>query len=119
MIKLAGFDGKTTFVDPMCGSGTLAIEAAMVARRMPPQILRPYFGFFRWKDFDKKLWEKVKKEADQKIQPIDCQIFAYDSDASAQNAAAVNLMTAGLDKDVVLQKKHFEKLEPLLTHYLS
>lgn len=112
MLQLAGYDGSQIFIDPMCGSGTLAIEAAMIARRMPAKFLTPHFGFFRWRDFDKKLWENVKTEADSKLQPIQNQIFASDLDVQANNATAVNLMAAGLDREVNLQRKNFEKLEP-------
>ena len=112
MILLTGWNGDSTFVDPMCGSGTLPIEAAMIAMHIPPQRNREGFGFFRWKDFDKKLWQEVKSAADAQIREPQCQIFASDMDIRARNATAINLMAAGLEQVIHLEKKAFEKLEP-------
>lgn len=112
MILLTGWAGDSTFVDPMCGSGTLPIEAAMIAMHIPPQRNRESFGFFRWKDFDKKLWQEVKSDADAQIREPQCQIFASDMDVRARNATAINLMAAGLEHAIHLEKKAFEKLEP-------
>lgn len=112
MILLTGWAGDSTFVDPMCGSGTLPIEAAMIAMRIPSQRNRESFGFFRWKDFDKKLWQDVKSAADAQMQEPQCQIYASDMDTRARNATAINLMAAGLEQFIHLEKKAFEKLEP-------
>jgi putative N6-adenine-specific DNA methylase len=112
MILLTGWTGDSTFVDPMCGSGTLPIEAAMIAMHIPPQRNREGFGFFRWKDFDKKLWQEVKSAADAQIREPQYQIFASDMDIRARNATAINLMSAGLEQVIQLEKKSFEKLAP-------
>jgi putative N6-adenine-specific DNA methylase len=112
MILHSGWNGKGDFVDPMCGSGTLAIEAAMLATATPPQQKRESFGFFRWPDFNRKLWEQVKKEADVKIQPFEFQILASDKDPRARNATAINVMSAGLENTVRVEKMAFEKLSP-------
>ncbi|MBK8967727.1 MAG: class I SAM-dependent RNA methyltransferase [Lewinellaceae bacterium] len=112
MILLTGWTGDSTFIDPMCGSGTLPIEAAMIAMHIPPQRNREGFGFFRWKDFDKKLWQEVKSAADAQIREPQCQIFASDMDIRARNATAINLMSAGLEQVIQLEKKSFEKLAP-------
>ena len=58
MLQLAGWDGKGNFLDPMCGSGTLLIEAGMVAMDLPAQIFRKEFGFMNWKNYDAELFEK-------------------------------------------------------------
>ena len=63
ILRLTGYTGNVPFVDFMCGSGTFLIEAAAIAGKRPSQRLREEFGFMRWPDFDKKLWEKVLKEA--------------------------------------------------------
>ncbi len=76
MILFSGWNASGHFVDPMCGSGTLPIEAAMIAKHIPPQFKRESFGFFKWLDFDKKLWETVKKEADDKIKALDFETAA-------------------------------------------
>lgn len=113
MILLTGWKGDTPFVDPMCGSGTLAIEAAMVAMDVPAQYKREStFGFLRWKNFDKKLWLDVKSAADARIHPPACPILASDMDPRARNATTINLLSAGLEKVVQAEKIPFEKLAP-------
>lgn len=112
MILITGWNGDRPLVDPMCGSGTIPIEAAMLASHIPPQYLRESFGFFRWKDFDKKLWKEVKTAADARIQTAGSPIYASDIDARARNATAINLMAAGLEKTVQVEKIAFEKLSP-------
>jgi putative N6-adenine-specific DNA methylase len=113
MLALSGWAADRPFVDPMCGSGTLVVEALMLGLRMPAQYLRPGFGFFKWPDFDRKLWESVKRSADaDMLQSLDFQIFASDIDGRARNATSMNLMAAGLEKHVQVEKKAFEKLQP-------
>jgi putative N6-adenine-specific DNA methylase len=110
MILHSGWNANGHFVDPMCGSGTLPIEAALFAKRIPPQYKRENFGFFKWPDFDKKLWLQVKETADSKIRPFQYDILAFDIDARARNSTAVNLMSAGLERDIKVEKMSFEKL---------
>lgn len=112
MILLTEWNGNSTFVDPMCGSGTLPIEAAMIAMNMPPQHKRPGFGFFKWKDFDKKLWQTVKAEADGQVRQPLFPILASDKEVRARNSTAINLMSAGLEQVVQVKKMPFEKLIP-------
>lgn len=113
MILQSGWDAQVPFVDPMCGSGTIPIEAAMIALRRPPQYLREQFGFFKWRTFDRKLWQKIKAEADAKIlEKSAAPILAFDSDIRAINATAVNLMAAGLENNIHAARMPFEKLEP-------
>lgn len=82
MISLTGWKGDTHFWDPMCGSATIAIEAYMIAAKMPPQKYRDYFTFKSWTDFDSKLWYKVKKEADAKQITPSVKIYASDINES-------------------------------------
>jgi putative N6-adenine-specific DNA methylase len=113
MVLLSGWNKQGPFVDPMCGSGTLAIEAAMLAVNMPPQHKREGFGFFKWPDFDRKLWQNVKEEADAKImQSFEYQIIASDIEGRARNATTQNLLTAELEKVVHVEKISFEKARP-------
>ncbi|MBL7795553.1 MAG: class I SAM-dependent RNA methyltransferase [Saprospiraceae bacterium] len=112
MILLTGWAGDSPFVDPMCGSGTLPIEAAMIAMNMPPQHKRESFGFFKWKGFNRKLWEEVKSEADARIRQPAFPIFASDKEVRARNSTAINLLSAGLENVVQVEKIPFEKLVP-------
>lgn len=113
MVLLSGWDKKSPFIDPMCGSGTIAIEAAMLAVGMPPQHKREGFGFFKWPDFDHKLWKEVKAEADAKIsQTLDFPIVASDIESRARNATTLNLLTAQLENVVRVEKAPFEKVMP-------
>jgi putative N6-adenine-specific DNA methylase len=70
LVQLSGWDYTTSLFDPMCGSGTLLIEAAMLAKSIPCGYFRQEFGFMKWKDFDQDLWLKVKAEADGRITPF-------------------------------------------------
>jgi len=113
IILSAGWRGDTSFADPMCGSGTLPIEAAMVALNIPPQHKREVFGFFRWPDFQPKLWQSVKQAADARIlQKFDFKILASDKDPRARNATALNVMSSGLEKFIQIEKMPFEKCVP-------
>ena len=112
MILLSGWNGQGSFVDPMCGSGTLPIEAALLATNRSPQYLREQFGFFKWPDFDQKLWEAVKAEADSRIQGFEFEILAADIDSRARNAAGVNIMAAGLEHIIRVERMPFDKLTP-------
>ncbi len=112
MLLLSGWNDTGPFVDPMCGSGTLVIEAALLAAGLPPQIKRPSFGFFRWRNFDRKLWERTKSAADARARKPMFSIYASDKDARAHNATAINLLSAGIEEWVKLQKIPFEKLTP-------
>lgn len=111
MILHSGWTGDTPFIDPMCGSGTLPIEAAMLARQMPPQFHRERFGFFKWPDFDQKKWQRIKENADQKIRPLEVEVAGFDKELRARNATALNLMACGMEQEVKTGRMAFEKLE--------
>lgn len=112
MLRIAGWDGQTAFCDPMCGSGTLAIEAALIAGHISPQRLRRHFAFFSAKDFDRALWNVVVAEAKAAERPVNHPIVAADRDLKARNAVALNLMAAGLQSVVQIEKSDFERLAP-------
>ena len=91
------WDKKSAFINPMCGSGTVAIEAAMLAYNIAPQINRQNFGFMRWENFDKKLWEKVREEAVLGQVVFQHKIYASDIDFKAVNSVGYNLEKAGME----------------------
>jgi len=97
IIGLTGWDGSFPLADPMCGSGTIPIEATLLAARIPPGLQRS-FGFQRWLDFDGSLWRKLLKDAEKGIRKIPLgQITGYDQDGRALIVAAKNAAKAGLE----------------------
>lgn len=98
LVELSGWDGKIPFVDPMCGTGTIAIEAALIATRTAPGLLNPSFGFLRWLDFDRKTWLELLAEAQEarrlKIPGI---ILANDITPKAIGIARHNARVAKVD----------------------
>ncbi|MCB2208864.1 MAG: RNA methyltransferase [Bacteroidetes bacterium] len=112
LIALTGWEGEKDFYDPMCGSGTIAIEAAMRAMKIPSGYYRKRFAFMNWEGFDVALWENIKKEADEKIGEIECDIYASDRSKKAVNIAKVNLKNAGLHKDINLSVAYFDAIRP-------
>ena len=82
MVMISGWDGKTPFLDPMCGSGTLAIEAALIAANIPPGIFRKQYGFENWKEFDRDLMEHVAQKLSGE-RSVAVPIIARDKDPEA------------------------------------
>ena len=103
MILASGWRPGTPLVDPMCGSGTIPIEAAMIARQIPPG-LRRKFGFMQWPSFDAALWKELISKAENEIVPTASgrAILGADRDAGATAAAARNAERAGVSSDVQL-----------------
>ena len=95
MILLTGWHGECDFIDPMCGSGTLPIEAALIARGMAPGLFRSRYAFEKWPDFDADLFEGIYND-DSGERPLQCRIYGYDKDAKAILTAKRNAKAAGL-----------------------
>ncbi|MCB0634168.1 MAG: THUMP domain-containing protein [Saprospiraceae bacterium] len=112
MVLLSGWTGERPLIDPMCGSGTILIEAAMLAANIPPQRQRRDFGFRQWANFDKALWQEVKSSAQDKIRPTQVPILGYDRDFKAIKISQQNILAAQLASRVEVERKPFERLEP-------
>ena len=112
LIALSGWKGQTDLYDPMCGSGTIPIEAAMFAMNIPSGYYRKEFAFMNWDDFDEELWQKVKSEADDKLRDIECDIFASDRSEKAIGIAKRNFKNAGLHKDIQAKLAYFDSVDP-------
>jgi putative N6-adenine-specific DNA methylase len=97
----------------MCGSGTLLIEAAMVAHQIPPGYYNTGFSFQNWKDFDEKLWKKVKTAADNKMQQPKIGFYGSDVSSKAVDIAISNAKSVGLNMDMSIKRRDFFKLEPV------
>jgi len=112
IIMLSGWKPGTAFLDPMCGSGTFLIEAAMMAVNQPPGLKRG-FGFQKLKSFDETLWKKIETEAIAKMKPIEfLEIYGSDMDLRAVRVARHNLKVAGLEEVAKVMQSDFIKLEP-------
>lgn len=109
MILLSGWDGQTDFVDPMCGSGTLSIEAAMIAKNIPAGKFRKEYAFMQWKDYDAALFGRIREEAVQK--EFQCQIFASDVRSSSVSGAQTNARSARVFNLIQFTTKNFNQLE--------
>lgn len=91
MVILSGWDKKTLLYDPMCGCGTIAAEAYMIAKNIPPAIKRNYFSFKNWLNYDNLLWEKTKNQAAELIIKEEPDIIAADIDSKVIQDAKINM----------------------------
>lgn len=107
MILMTGWHGETDFIDPMCGSGTLLIEAALIARNMAPGLFRKEYAFEKWADFDKDLFDNIYND-DSKEREFDHKIYGYDVDIKAVNTARLNVKAAGLTSDITVTEADFK-----------
>lgn len=108
MILKSGWRGESTLVDPMCGSGTILIEAAMIALGIPPGIHRQHFGFERWKDFDQELFSQIYND-DSGAKEFKHRIIGSDSSPVAISVAERNIRNAGLKNKIELSVKPFQQ----------
>lgn len=111
MILLSGWEGNSNFIDPMCGSGTLPIEAALIAYNIPPGIFRKSFAFENWKDFDSDLFEEIYND-DSDSREFQHQIIGADISAGAIRIANENAKNAFLTNKIKFEVKAFESHYP-------
>lgn len=107
MLQIAGWDGKGNFLDPMCGSGTLLIEAAMVAMELPAQIFRKKFAFQNWRNYDENLFQKIKETRINKIREFEGKIVGYDIDSKMLTIAKLNVEKAEMQDIIEIKKQNF------------
>lgn len=107
MILMTGWHGETDFIDPMCGSGTLLIEAALIARNMSPGIFRKEFAFEKWEDYDADLFDRIYND-DSRERDFDHHIYGYDIDMKAVGTARLNVRAAGLTRDITVEQQDFK-----------
>ncbi|HSM63418.1 MAG TPA: THUMP domain-containing protein [Gillisia sp.] len=113
MLLFSGWDGQCDFMDPMCGSGTILIEAAMIACNIPPNLNRKEFAFEKWKDWDVDLFEKVEESILKKVRDFHFTITGYDKAPSAVTKAIDNVENANLSEFIqVKQQNFFESSKP-------
>jgi putative N6-adenine-specific DNA methylase len=111
IILLSGWEAGTSLLDPMCGSGTVPIEAAMIAANIPPGRFRKFYGFQRWKDYDEDLFCKVRNESESKAQNPEVKISGSDISEDAVSMACTNVESAGLSDIISISLNDFSNLK--------
>jgi putative N6-adenine-specific DNA methylase len=107
MLLLSGWDGSSDFLDPMCGSGTLLAEAAMIACNIPANINRKEFAFEKWNDWDNDLFDQIIDALMKRTKEFHHTIVGYDKAPSAVQKAKDNIVNANLDEYVTISQANF------------
>jgi putative N6-adenine-specific DNA methylase len=110
MLLMAGWEGQSDFIDPMCGSGTILIEAALIALNIPPGLYRSSFGFEKWLDFDQELFDEIYHD-DSAERLFNFKIYGSDISQRAINISEQNVKSAGLTKYITLETKGIKDVE--------
>jgi putative N6-adenine-specific DNA methylase len=112
MIMLSGWDRQVPLMDPMCGSGTIPIEAGLMACQIPPGKFRNFFGFQRWKGYDRDLFAGMKEEMDSGISLSPGKITGSDIADEAVAQARANVLSAGMGEVIMIKTADFKDLTP-------
>lgn len=107
MLLLSGWDGSSDFLDPMCGSGTILAEAAMIACNIPANINRKEFAFEKWNDWDNDLFDQIIDSLMKRTKEFHYKIIGYDKAPSAVNKAKDNIVNANLEDYVTIGQANF------------
>ncbi|UJH67954.1 class I SAM-dependent RNA methyltransferase [Allomuricauda sp. SCSIO 65647] len=107
LLLMSGWDGRTHFLDPMCGSGTFMIEAAMIACNIPANVNRESFAFQHWLDFDETLYHKIIAASLNRTREFHYKILGYDKAPSAVRKAQENIESANLSEYIAVERKDF------------
>jgi putative N6-adenine-specific DNA methylase len=111
ILLLSGWNAATSLIDPMCGSGTIPIEAGMIACNMAPGRFRKFFGFQKWRDYDEELFGKLKSDCENEIRSSPVRIYASDISEHAISQTGNNLVRAGLQEMVSLELSDFKDVK--------
>lgn len=112
MLYLSGWDKNSVLVDPMCGSGTICLEAALMAHQIPAGFWRKNYGFENWKTFNADLWKQVKNEFSQLPDKYKGNIYGSDISSSTLNIAKANLKNSRLDGAIHFSRCDFKDYVP-------
>jgi putative N6-adenine-specific DNA methylase len=107
LLLLSGWDGQSDFLDPMCGSGTIPIEATMIACNIPANINRKGFAFEKWRDFDQVLYNKIIESSLNKVREFRFEVRGYDKAPSAVQKAVENVANANLSEYIHIEQNNF------------
>ncbi|MCH5168166.1 MAG: methyltransferase [Prevotellaceae bacterium] len=106
IIMLTGWRGECDFIDPMCGSGTIPIEAALIARGIAPGVYRKEYAFEKWPDFDQDLFDSIYEDESLEHE-FEHHIYGYDINRNAIAIATNNVKAAGLSKEITITQQDF------------
>ena len=112
LIRMSGWDRKTTFIDPFCGSGTFLIEAALLASGIPSNIERQHYAFKNFNNFDEALWEKTYNDATRIVRSLPCQIMGSDISDEMVLKSRRNLRSFSFARFVKVSPKPFDEVKP-------
>ena len=118
LLLASGWDGQCDFLDPMCGSGTILIEAAMIACQIPANINRETFAFMKWNNFNEDFFEKIKSSALKKIRPFHFKIKGFDLSGITISKAKENIENANLTEFISVEEADFFTTEKLADRHL-
>lgn len=118
LLLLSGWDGQCDFLDPMCGSGTMLTEAAMIACNIPVNINRKEFAFEKWDDFDEELFEKIVDSSLKKTREFHHKIVGYDKAPSAVRKSMENVENANLSDYISVERKNFFDTDKFTENHL-
>ena len=118
LLKIAGWEGQTDLYDPMCGSGTFLIEAALIAQNIAPGVFRKSFAFEKWKDFDKDLFEQIYND-DSRERPFTHHIYGSDASFYAVQQALKNIREAGMQRFIDVRQIRIQEIKDPFNSQLS
>ena len=110
LIMLTGWDGECDLIDPFCGSGTILIEAALIAQNVYPGVFRKEYAFEKWKDFDADLFDRIYND-DSQEREFDHKIYGYDINRQVVQIATDNVLNAGVKDIVSVEQRDFYEFE--------
>lgn len=113
MLLMSKWDAKSDLIDPMCGSGTIPIEAGLIAGNIPPGKFRQHYGFMKWKGFDIDLFNRVRGASEEKIITSPVRISGFDISEQAVSQARANIEKAGLSEKIIIEVSDFKNLRPV------
>ncbi|MFK7922010.1 MAG: class I SAM-dependent RNA methyltransferase [Bacteroidia bacterium] len=112
MIALSGWKGERSLIDPMCGSGTILIEAALWASKIGPGTLRERFGFMNWRNYDQELFNKIKLKLHQEQKPLEISLYGVELYAQYVELARDSIASVGLAEQIWVQEGDFFEIDP-------
>jgi putative N6-adenine-specific DNA methylase len=112
MLGLAGWNGQTNFMDPMCGSGTLLLEALHMAANVPSQWLRRHYAFFEWANYDEELWEEVRRETWMLKKPVDVKFYASDLEPGTIRLLQDSIKRLPVRAEIQIEQQNFFEMVP-------